>query len=46
MIELLKYMEIFGVEVKEKEKYSEDEALCTSVLGVLQCVWNNLEIWR
>lgn len=46
MIELLKYMEILGVEVKEKEKYSEDEALCTSVLGLLQYVWNNLEIWR
>ena len=46
MIELLKYMEILGVEVKEKEKYTEGEALCTSILGLLQCVWNNPEIWR
>lgn len=46
MTELLKYTEILGVEVKEKEKYSEGEALCTSILGLLRCVWNNLEIWR
>lgn len=28
----MKYIHILGVEVKEKEKYSEDEALCTSIL--------------
>lgn len=32
-MELVKYMEILGVEVMEREKYTEEEALYTSMLN-------------
>lgn len=35
-----------AVDVKEKEMYWENVALCTSISGLLWCVGNNLGIWR